>query len=278
MPLTAISGSGTVVVGTTSTFIPDNIHPFCLSFLNRLDVAGYEPTVPVINALNALTWGLVVNGIWDEWDFIHPIVGGLSATHALDMKNAYNTTFFGTWTHASTGMTPAFASNPTPNYADFGYNPSTAGLLNDASLMVYTRTDSGAATVLFGAGDGTNLHQINASRTAFSGNGTLNATAAGAAFALGITNTQGAWLANRQASNIMQLWIRDRLNRTITVASTTRPNRNLYYGTRNGATGRDFASTQQISFGAGGKGLTDEQARIALILVNAFQTALGRNV
>jgi hypothetical protein len=276
MPLTAISGSGTVVVGTTSTFIPDNIHPYCLSFLNRLDVAGYEPTVPVINALNALVWGYVVNGIWDKRKFIHPVVGGTAATHALDMKNAYNITFFGSWTHTSNGMAPTTAS--TSNYADMGYNPSTAGLLNDASAIIYTRTDSATATVLFGASDGTNLHQINASRTTNSGNGTLNATGAGAAFALGITNTQGAWLANRQASNIMQLWIRDRLNAASTVASTARPNLNLYYGARNRGGSRDFPSAQQISFGGDGEGLTDEQARIELILVNAFQTALGRNV
>jgi hypothetical protein len=278
MPLTAISGSGTVVVGNTSTFIPDRISAICQNLLNRYSAAGYTPPSSVVDAVNAFLWGLIVNGIYDRWDFIHLVIGGTAATHAIDVKNAYNFPFSGTWTHASTGMKPAFASNPTPNYADIGYNPATVGSLNDASAMIYTRDDSGATTVLFGASDGTNLHQINASRTALSGNGTLNATAAGAAFGAGITNTQGAWLANRQASNIMQLWFRDRLNATQTVASTARPNRNLYYGTRNGATGRDFASTQQISFGAGGKGLTDEQARIALILVNAFQTALGRNV
>lgn len=285
MPLTTIYGGSpsTRVIGD-ATAIEQTLHPAVMNYINRLVANGFNPTVNQIDAINNLVWTLVSNGIYSKLDFLYPVLGTTTSTAGLDLLNAYNLTFDGSWTFASTGMKITTAN--TANRARTGYNVNTAAILNDFHMSVYVRNSTASTAVIFGCifliSPGVyTFAQINASTTSASGNVIINSSASGIVLASSITNSAGFHIGNRSASNATQYNINGVQNNTSSAASTTKPNLELTLGSRRNnepPAGYDFPSTQEIAFASAGKSLTAIEQKIYYTAVQAYQTKLGRQV
>ena len=108
------------------------------------------------NATNQLAKDLKINGTWNKYDVIYPLVGGDAAKHSYNLKNPANfqIAWGGTVTHDANGITGS--SN---GFGNTGYNPSINATLGNSHISVYCRTDKAAANqVEMGAivYDGTN--------------------------------------------------------------------------------------------------------------------------
>ena len=275
MPLTTIQESGTKVIGSTTLVFPQTLHPAVMAYINQLSANSYAMSSIEIQALNNLVLGFIANGIWDLCDLIYPAIGNSSTTMKWNLKDltTFPITFFGSWTFASTGMKPTTAS--TSNYALTGYTPSVNGLLNDAHISLYGRTNIGTVQVPIGCWDGTNFFQINMSTSANSGNIFING---GQIFPSGITNTQGEWYGQRSSSVLTTLYINGVSRGTSASASTARPTFEVALGARRAGATVDFPSAQEIAFVTMGKSMTETQVVARRNLVQAYQTALSRNV
>lgn len=276
MPLTTIYAGGTRVIGDAGA-LEQTIHPTALTYLNRLKAAGYNVPVSEIDALNKLVWGMAANGILAQMQWFHPCMGNSQAHMALDLfGSTYDITFFGSWTFASTGMKTTTAS--TANYATFGYNPSIAGNTNDAHLGIYVRNNPATANVIVGSNN-TSLQffQISAVSTANNGN-VIIGSLSNFSILTGITDSRGHWLASRTSSTILRGFFNGSLNVTNTATTPNLPNATVTYGARNNLGTREFPSNQEIAVAHGGRSLTIAQARTLYILIQQFNTALGRQV
>ena len=105
-------------------------------------------------AVNVLISELTSYGIYDKLDVLYPMVGDTALEHSYNLVNPDNNqlTFFGGWTHASTGATP----NGTTGYATTSYIPANSSSLTSAHLSAYQRSISVAGTsrAVMGVDDG----------------------------------------------------------------------------------------------------------------------------
>jgi len=273
MPLTTIYSGGTRVIGS-ATAITQSLHPQVMNYLNRLVVAGYNPSVNEIDAINNLILRMVANGIYDKCQAIYPVIGSSTSTVGFDLKNAFNMTFTGTWTVASTGMK---TNGNVANRANSNYNPSINGSQNNQHLAIYVRQNQSTTAVIMGCYNAVAFTQINASTSAASGNIGINSGSP--SFSTGITDSKGFHIGSRVASTDQRYFFNGiQSGSTGTVASSTPPNLNIWYGARNDSGTGNFGSPQEIAFSSIGNGLTSIEARTYYIIVQAYQTKLGRQV
>jgi hypothetical protein len=86
-------------------------------------------------AVNDLVVGLKTDGIWTKIGVLYPFVGGNATSHSYNLKSpgSYQLTFYGGWTHSSTGAQP----NGTNAYAETGYLDNAYG--DKMHRAVYSR-------------------------------------------------------------------------------------------------------------------------------------------
>ena len=186
-----------------------------------------------------------------------------------DLDAAFRLVFNGGWTHSSNGATP----NGTNGYADTKLLPSSVLSQNSTHLSFYSRTlnttnqidmasipSSFAFNLLLMATDGTApLFGVNS--TLVNGSG----------------NSQAYFIANRNSSTIQSIF-RNSTKTDFTAVSINVPTFALPIGAANiGGTVQRF-SNRQTAFTTIGDGLTDLDATNLYTRVQAFQTALSRNV
>jgi hypothetical protein len=276
MPLTALGGStGTVVIGdTTTTLFPQTLHPQVMNYISRLSAAGYSPSRTEINAVNNLILGMVANGIYDKCDLIYPVIGSSTSTVGFDLKNAFNATFTGSWTVASTGMKPTTAS--TGNRADTGWNPSVNGNGTNDHLSIYLRTPAGSSNVPIGCAIlSTQFFQINGFT---SGNILINNNTSGI-MSVSLASSAGYWLGSRTSASVSKAFVNGTQVASTANTANARPNLSVALGVRRtGSASYDTASSTEIAFVTIGDGLSDLEARTMWTLVQAYQSALSRQV
>lgn len=275
MPLTTIYDGGTRVIGN-STLIPQTLHPQVASYINRLKAAGYTPSQNEIDAVNNLILSMVVTGLYAKCDLIYPVLGTSTATAGFDLKNTFNATFTGSWTVGATGMKPATAS--TGNRADTTWNPSVNGNGANDHLSIYLRTNQTTDNVPIGCFDNSTFFQANAT-TAATGNMVINNSAPGAMFVSGISTSAGYWIGTRTAVAVQKVFINNIQRGSSTNNNTAKPNLSVSLGARNRGAGTfDVPSSSEIAFVSIGDGLSNEEVRHLNLLVQGYQTKLGRNV
>jgi hypothetical protein len=275
MPLTTIYDGGTRIIGD-STAIDQTLHPQVMNYLNRLVVAGYSPSINEIDAINNLILSMVANGIYNKCQAIYPVIGSSTSTVGFDLKNAFNMTFTGTWTVASTGMK---TNGNAANRANSNYNPSINGSQNNQHLAVYVRQSQAVNAVIMGCTFSGAFTQISANTSASNGNIIINTGSGNISFSSGITDSKGFHIGSRIASNDQRYFINGIQNgSTATGVSVTPPNANIWYAVRNDNGVFNFPSPQEIAFSSIGTGLTSIEARIYNIIVQQYQTKLGRQV
>jgi hypothetical protein len=225
------------------------------------------------SAINQLVVDLKSYSIWTKFKAIYPIVGGNASAHAVNLKtpSTFNLSFATGVTHSANGM----LGNGSTGYANSNFNPNTNGAtLNSHHVSFYSRTNNNVTEVEFGtaAGGHQTLLEIRTSGTTYAA---INSAPTYTTFA--DTDSRGLYIANRTASNVINIWRNSTKKATGTTASSALPNANYYILAWNNVTPL-YYSTKQCSFASIGDGLTDTEAANFYTAVQAYQTTLSRQV
>ena len=291
MPLTALGGSaGTVVIGDTasSSTIPQTLHPNASAYIAAQAGVGYAMSKVEIDAVNNLIWELVGNGLWSKMQVIYPCignatVGGNAFKWNLKDTTTFNLTFAGSWTFASTGMQVAAAN--TANRAATGYNPSINQTLDDAHISIYVRNFYTAGTTgsIFGAynsfnGGGTSVGASNG--VAGSADSWVINTGSGSGRVSLAGYSGGFLMATRLTSaNYAVQTLNGGVKRTnLPATSGTLVNAQINIGSTQVTGGFVACQPQEIAFASLGLGITAIEQKNFYTIVQAYQTALGRQV
>jgi hypothetical protein len=225
------------------------------------------------SAINTLVTDLKGYSIWTKFQAIYPVVGGSASAHAVNLKTpgTHNLTYGTGVTHSSNGM----VSNGTTGYANSNFNPNLNGAtLNSHHVSFYSRTNSNGTEVEFGtaaAGNQT-LLEIRTSGTTYAA---INSSPTYINFA--DTDSRGFYIANRTASNVLNVFRNSTKRVTGATASSALPGANYFILAWNNVTPQ-YYSLKQCAFASIGDGLTDTDAANFYTAVQAYQTTLSRQV
>ncbi len=238
-----------------------------------------DPTQQV--AINQLVVDLKGYSIWTKMKAVYPFVGGTASTHKFNLKDprdldaAFRIFWNGGVTHSANGV----QFGGVNGWGNTGYNLSTNASLNSHSISVYSRTT------------GTSSFQCELGVTGgvFDGGGGIFLRASGLTYyrvnsqASYITysdaDSRGFYLANRTASNVVNGWRNStKVVTGTTVSYTPLANFNYSIGAFNENGSINYPSAKQCAFASIGDGLTDAEAANFYTAVQAFNTALARQV
>jgi hypothetical protein len=225
-------------------------------------------------AVNQLVLDLKSYSLWTKLDCIYPMVGGTSTTHSYNLKNTatFQITFNGGVTHSSNGV----QFGGVNGYGNTNFNPSTNGSQNSHHQSFYSRTNVSAVEIETGGTDASSGSYVAARLSGIS-YFRLNALTD---ISIANANSQGFYIGNRTASNVVNGWKNGTKVVSGTVASTGNPNAVLFIGAWNNVPnpGIRYYSSKQCAFASIGTGLTDTEAGTLRTAVQTFNTTLGRNV
>lgn len=233
------------------------------------------------SAIIALVEGFKRNGTWDKHKAIYPIIGGTADSHKYNLKDprdldaAYRLTYSGAFTHSSTGMI-----NIAPmDYANTHLIPNDKLLVNDVSLSFYSRTGGSIESIEIGS-------SMNAYSTALyifvnwaDNNYYIATNSLGSAEVVKpSTNGLGLILGSRKSSTEIKVLDNGVVKTFPSNGGNTRPTLPMYLcgGNINGT--RPFGSFRECAFATIGDGLTESEILADNIVIEAYQTTLGRSV
>jgi hypothetical protein len=233
------------------------------------------------SAVNTLVLNLKSYSLWSKMKAIYPMVGGTATTHQYNLKDprnldaAFRLSFFGGWTHSSTGALPNGSA-----YADTFLNALTSLTNNNYHLGHYSRTQkTTGGEVDLGCGEFGTAKMIAIDQY-YSG--------AGKAFVAGDynssliinadTNTLGMILGSRTAQTSAKLFMNAvQKGSTLTLSNPNiQPNSKFFLGANN-TTPIEY-SNKQCAFASIGDGLSDADVSNFYTVVQTYQTTLGRQV
>jgi hypothetical protein len=268
-----------------------------LNFVNAASISNETQQI----AINTLTTDLKNAGLWSKMKAIYPFVGGTAATHKWNLKDprdldaAYRLTFFGGWTHSSTGAKP----NGTTGYADTYFVANGVLTLYNGHLSYYSRTSKSPSSDTFPIGTGANSGNWNGREVWCIRFGTTSSFYAAQQHSqlsyptssdypyISQSNYQGYWIQSRRTSDTSTLKLIKNGN-AIASASGENPTGqalNIYSvfigALRNLSAGSPYAyayTDAESGFATIGDGLTDAEASSLYTIVQKYQTTLGRQV
>lgn len=226
------------------------------------------------DAVNDLVITLKADGIWSKMHAIYPFVGGTADTHKYNLIDPQNTdaafriTWSGTVTHNANGIT----GNGSTGYGDTHFDPSVEIASNAGSLGIYLPANGSASSAEIGAFvSGTQEFAIASN---FGGSyfaGCNGAEILGTAKAAGFHQ-----LSRTGASDIF--YDVNGTNTSHGSNSYSAPNYDVFILARNNSGTPQFYSARTISFAYMGDSLSTGEAADFYTAVQAFQTALSREV
>lgn len=228
-------------------------------------------------AIDTLVKGMKADGVWTKMKAIYPFVGGTASTHKWNLKDprdldaAFRLVFNGGWTHSANGATP----NGTNGYADTKLVPSSVLSLNSTHLSYYSRTNIVAGQVDMGVISGAVSSYLIYS---FNGVAFKSINRVQAAAGNTYTPTNGLLIGNRANSTNEKYYHKGSLIDNLTISSSALPTQSIYLGCYNSGDVGTLFSSKQTAFSSIGDGLTDTEAANLYTRVQAFQTALSRQV
>jgi hypothetical protein len=273
------TNTGTPTLTPTPTTSPSApLDPDAVAYLNVVVSTGGTINATISAATNTLFVDLKTSGLYSKIDAMYPFIGGtansskFNAINPLDTNAAYRLTFNGT---------PVFSNT-------FGYGNSAGGTdagdshyvtsINtpqDQHISVYMGTNNTSSTPIMGWYDGANEMAIYPN---FLGGGLFYPVirAAGQPYQNYSQPTQpgiGYFIATTDGTNVI-----GSKNGGIVVNGPQVPATNallsIYIGNCNGNGGNGVG---EYRFATIGKALTTGEMTTLSNIVNAFQTALGRN-
>ena len=235
------------------------------------------------SAINTLVVDLKGYSIWTKMKALYPFVGGTSTSNSYNLKNTsqYQITWSGGVTHASTGVT----FNGTNGYANTNFAPNSVLTANSNHISLYSRTTAARANgVALDFGQGTDLNISNGiwgcSRRS-SNNALYGATNASAQGLLTAANTNGSgmFVNSITSATSRKIYRNTSILGTLTTnISQTLSAPNMFIGAYNNNGSPNLYSDYEAAFFSIGDGLDDTEAANFYTAVQAFQTALSRNV
>lgn len=241
-----------------------------------------DPTIS--GAINTLVVQMKADNIWSKMKAVYPMVGGTANSHKFNLKDprdldaAFRLVFNGGWTHSSTGATP----NGTNGYADTKLIPSNVLQATNAHHAYYLRTNKSiSSSVAYGCeGNSGATNRFSFYPYAFNigwindiyDNSQSRLTSNSGPSTGLIIGTRASSSSNKIFKNNVQL------ASTTNNTNGTRPSVNYIIGAYNVVNSIQFYDTNQLAFASIGDGLTDIEAANLYTRVQAFQTALSRQV
>lgn len=223
-------------------------------------------------AVNTLVESLKSAGLWTRMWGLYPFVGGVSASHAVNLRNpGTNNIAWGNDNvarHNANGVTGDIASN---FYGDTGINLNTLSATDSAFGYVYCKTAlPTSGDDFFGA--------FNTSRFGLTISGTtLGAKGPNNAEQTLVRATGGSYQAhlavNRSASDAAQVYVNGDFS-TTTAPSTSAPNAGIRLFGRSDTT--TLCTDANLAFAAFGSSLSEAEFTTFRGIIDTFQTALGR--
>lgn len=229
------------------------------------------------NAINTLVTDLKGYGIWTKMKAIYPFVGGTASTHKWNLKDprdldaAFRLTFYGGWTHSSTGADP----NGTTGYADTFVSNNLMGQ-NNISIGTYLGEDnpgdasSTCAIGSYNSGLGTCIYPGTNSQNSFF---SINNSSTSAYYNTD-SKSRGFYLVSKTSTNSFFSIRGNITNFTFTPSTNITTSFKL---NKLGEFSGDYNSQQQ-RFAYIGDGLTSSEASALNTAVQSFETTLGRQV
>lgn len=238
-----------------------------------------------VSAVNTLVGGLKSAGVWSKLLLCYPFVGGSAAAHKWNLKDprdldaAYRLVFSGGWTHSSTGAAPDGSSA----WADTKLNPATALSATSYAEMSYYRTNPTQPSTYVSQGariDSTS--PVQSFHTHFySGDGNTYVDFGQRVVVANSTYgaATGAYSISRVSDSLITVYRNGSSVATGTATNNQLPSLNSYLGAMSYNTqGVTNYNSRQLSFYAISSGLTGAEMSAMYSTVQAFQTALSRNV
>lgn len=228
-------------------------------------------------AYNTLVVTLKAYSIYSKLFALYPFLGGTAASHKwnainpADTDGAFRLTFTGGVTHASTGIT----FNGTTGFADTKFNASSSGFTTTSgSFGCYCRTNTagGYDFSCSNASDAQSTTVISryTGNNQFSGYGT-------ALYSVANSDGRGLFCTNRNGASNTEGYKNG--SRVIdAIASVTLPSYALYLGAQNRAGSAIEFCAKEYALAYISSALSQTEQANLYTAVQAFQTALGRNV
>jgi hypothetical protein len=228
------------------------------------------------NAINNLVIGLKADSLWTKMKAVYPFVGGTASSHSYNLKNTaqYQITWNGGITHSSTGVLP----NGTNGYGSTGFFFDSTTALS-SHISTYIRTNSTTLACEIGSGNSSGSDECFIVRN---GSTYLNNQCSGQAQRINpsVADARGLILNSRRANNDWETYKNGSSLGTNTANNTYTGGSSyiLNLFRRGGIGTNDLYSAKETAFASIGDGLTDTEAANLYTAVQAFQTALNRNI
>jgi len=190
-----------------------------------------------------------------------------------DLDAAFRLVFNGGWTHSSTGALP----NGTNGYADTKFIPSTSFSSNNNSFGVYSRTDNVNGENFMGTSTALANRLFMYVKFSALGASQINHNSQTSAVPL-ILNSSGYLHSNRIVAGTHKLFVNGALNTTATSNEQGLSTVPIFISSWNNSGVASGFSNRQLAFAHLADGLTDTEAANLYTRVQAFQTALSRQV
>lgn len=260
-------GSTLLSGGGGSSFDPD-----AQAFITAASITN--PTQQA--AINTLVVDLKGYSVWTKMQAVYPFVGGTASTHKFNLKNpldtdaAFRGIFVGGWTHSNLGAIP----NGVNAYMDTKFKPNL-GTLNSNALGYYIRTVNTSTTsdpINMGAFDSVTAASL-LRNTASAVTGRLNGNFVNGS----ITGGTGLFSISKTSSTTTNVYKNSTSVGSGNSGGTLSAN-NVFIGDLNVSGFPYSAVNSQFAFAYMCDGLSGTEITNLYTAVQAFQTALSRNI
>jgi hypothetical protein len=236
-----------------------------------------------INAINTLVEGMKTDGLWTKMKAIYPFVGGTASTHKWNLKDprdldaAFRLVFNGGWTHSSNGATP----NGTNGWADTKLNGLSVLTNNNYHLSHYSRSQiTSINAVDIGIISSTQMIGLSQHYSSSGKKGFVCGDYLTSVIEANNTNTLGFLVGSRTSQTSAKMYMNSvQTGSTLTLSNpNTIPNVAFSISSNRTPLFQQEYSSRQVAFSTIGDGLTDTEAVNLYTRVQAYQTALSRQV
>jgi hypothetical protein len=243
-------------------------------YLAAVVAAGGTLDCNISGATNELFTELKTSGIWSLLNVFYPILGGTSASTAINAKlpGTKDMTWSGGITFAPTGV----LSNGVNGYGDTNFNLNTDGA-NSIGLGVYSRTDQNETSTRFDIGASDASHRSNMNiRNAANMTGTISDDLVGITFSSVNNPSNGFNLLQRIDAGDVKGYRNGTILATEVIAVAGRPARFAYVMANNNNNTPSPRTTREYNWFQISDVLTNAQVSTLNTLITNFNTSLSR--
>jgi hypothetical protein len=243
-------------------------------YLAAVVAAGGTLNCNISGATNELFTELKSSGLWSLLNVFYPILGGTSASTAINAKlpGTKDMTWSGGITFASTGV----LSNGVNGYGNTNFNLNTDGA-NTIGLGVYSRTDQNETATRFDIGASDASHRSNMNiRNAANMTGTISDNLVGITFSSVNNPSNGFNLLQRIDAGDVKGYRNGTILATEVIALAGRPARFAYVMANNNNNTPSPRTTREYNWFQISDVLTNAQVSTLNTLITNFNTSLSR--